>query len=516
MTLLVLGGVSLGILAHLLDLLLGEAAGGGNRDLLLLLGTEILGRDVENAVGVDIERNLDLRNAARRRRNAVEIKVTERLVVAGHLAVALEDRDRNGGLIVGGRREDLGLLRGNRRIALDKRGENAAQSLDAERKRSYVEKENVLDFALQDAALDRRAHGNDFVGVNALVRLLVEEALGLLLNKRHARLAADENDLVDARKIGVAHALAARLARAVDEIHRKRLKLGLVESHRQVLGPRRIGRDERQVDVVGRRARKSALRFLGLFFETLESHHVLRKINALFGPEIFDHPLHDSLVEVIAAEVGVAVGGLDLENAVADIEYGDIERTAAEVVNRDLLIFLLVETVRERRGRGLVDDTPDLETRDLAGVLGRLTLLVVEVGGNGNNGLGDLLAKERLGVLFELAKNHSRNLLRGVNLLAYLDGGIAVSRANDLVRHHLDLVGHFVEPAADETLDRVNRRLRVGDSLTLGGLTYEHFARLGERDDRRCSALTFLIGNNRSLAAFHNGHTAVGGTQVNS
>ena len=43
MTLLVLSRVSLGVLAHLLNFLLGEATRGSNRNLLLLLGTEILG-----------------------------------------------------------------------------------------------------------------------------------------------------------------------------------------------------------------------------------------------------------------------------------------------------------------------------------------------------------------------------------------------------------------------------------------------------------------------------------------
>ena len=348
------------------------------------------------------------------------------------------------------------------------------------------------------------------------MRLFIKEALRLLLNKRHARLTADENDLVNARKISVAHALAARLARTVDEIHRKLLEFRLVERSGEVQGTGLVHRDKRKVDIVSRRGRKSALRLLGLFFKTLKSHHVLGEVNALSGLEVLDEPLHDRLVEVVTTEVGVAISSLNLENAVADIEYGDIERTAAEVVNRDLLIFLLVETIRERRGCRLVDDTLNFETRDLTGVLGRLALLVVEVGGNGNNGLGNLLAQERLGILFKLAKNHSRNFLSRVSLIADLDGGVAVSRANDLVRHHLDFVGHFVEPAADETLDRVNRRLRVRNGLTLSSLTNENFARLGECNDRRCCTLTFLIGDNRSLAAFHNGHTAVGGTQVNS
>ena len=39
--------------------------------------------------------------------------------------------------------------------------------------------------------------GDDLVRVHALVRLLAEELLHLLLHQRHARLAADQHDLVD-------------------------------------------------------------------------------------------------------------------------------------------------------------------------------------------------------------------------------------------------------------------------------------------------------------------------------
>jgi hypothetical protein len=40
-----------------------------------------------------------------------------------------------------------------------------------------------------------------------------------------------------------------------------------------------------------------------------------------------------ALVEVVAAEVRVAVGRLHLEHAVADLEDRDVERAAAEVVD---------------------------------------------------------------------------------------------------------------------------------------------------------------------------------------
>jgi len=68
--------------------------------------------------------------------------------------------------------------------------------------------------------------------------------------------------------------------------------------------------------------------------------------------------------------VGVAVGGLDLEDAVADFQDGDVERAAAQVVDGDLLVALLVQAVGEGGGGRLVDDAQDLEAGDLAGVLG--------------------------------------------------------------------------------------------------------------------------------------------------
>ena len=69
----------------------------------------VLGRDVDDAVGVDVEGHLDLRHAARRRRDADQVELAEQLVVRRHLALALEDADRHRRLVVVGGREDLAL-----------------------------------------------------------------------------------------------------------------------------------------------------------------------------------------------------------------------------------------------------------------------------------------------------------------------------------------------------------------------------------------------------------------------
>ena len=71
---------------------------------------------------------------------------------------------------------------------------------------------------------------------------------------------------------------------------------------------------------------------------------------------------------------------------------------------------LLVEAVGER-GRGrLVDDAQHLEAGDLAGVLGRLALGVVEIGGHGDDRLLDLLAEIGFGGLLHLLQDEGGDL----------------------------------------------------------------------------------------------------------
>ena len=72
---------------------------------------------------------------------------------------------------------------------------------------------------------------------------------------------------------------------------------------------------------------------------------------------------------------------------------GDVEGAAAQVVDGDGLILLLVQTIGQRRSGRLVDDAQDFQAGDAAGVLGGLALRVVEVGRHGDDGLGDGLAE---------------------------------------------------------------------------------------------------------------------------
>ncbi len=124
---------------------------------------------------------------------------------------------------------------------------------------------------------------------------------------------------------------------------------------------------------------------------------VLAQVDPLALAELLGEVVDDPLIPVVATKVGVAIGGEHFEDAIADIEDRHVEGAAAEVEDRDLLVLLLVHAVGEGRGGGFVDDALDLETRDLASVLGRLTLSVIEVGRHGDHRAVHLLAQVILG-----------------------------------------------------------------------------------------------------------------------
>ena len=85
----VLARMRLGETDHLLDLALIQVRALGDRHALLRAGRLVPGRDVEDAVGIDVERDFDLGNAARRGRDSLEPEARELAVVGGQLPFAL-------------------------------------------------------------------------------------------------------------------------------------------------------------------------------------------------------------------------------------------------------------------------------------------------------------------------------------------------------------------------------------------------------------------------------------------
>ena len=157
--LLVLSLVLLRVLDHALDVLLAQATlVVGNGNLVLLARALVFGGHVEDTVGVDVEANVNLRDAARRRRNAGELELAQQVVVARTGAFAFEDLDQHTRLVVGVSGEHLFLLCRDGGVARDEHRHHAADGFETHGERGNVEQEQVLHlfvaFAGQNSGLD--------------------------------------------------------------------------------------------------------------------------------------------------------------------------------------------------------------------------------------------------------------------------------------------------------------------------------------------------------------------------
>jgi len=133
-----------------------------------------------DAVRIDVEGDLDLRDATRRRRDTGQLEHAELLVVGRDLPLTLEHLDLHGRLVVVGRGEDLGALRRDRGVALDQLVIHAALGLDTEGQRGTSSSRTSLTSPLSTPACSAAPTATTFVRVDTLVGLL---AAGQLLDQ---------------------------------------------------------------------------------------------------------------------------------------------------------------------------------------------------------------------------------------------------------------------------------------------------------------------------------------------
>ena len=90
---------------HAVYFVLTQRTGRSDGNLLFLAGAQILGAYVYDTVGIDIERNFNLRNSAGSCRDAAQLETAQGLVVCRHIAFALQHMDINGRLVIRSCRE---------------------------------------------------------------------------------------------------------------------------------------------------------------------------------------------------------------------------------------------------------------------------------------------------------------------------------------------------------------------------------------------------------------------------
>ena len=481
---------------------------------------------MQDAVGVDVEGHFDLRCAACCWWDAFQIEFAQALVACSHFALTLENLDGYSRLVVVSSREHLAELGRDGGVLLNHLGHHAAHGFDTQRQRGHIQQQQVLAVARQHRTLDRGADGNRFIRIHVLARILAEELFDLLLHLRHTGHTTDQNDVVDIGNLdaGVLDRDAARLDGLGDQSFHQRLQLGAGDLQVQVNRCAVGHRDVRLVDFSLLRRRQFDLGALGRCLDALQSNRVLAQIGTVDLLELVQDVVDDVLVEVFAAEEGIAVGGqhfkLFFAIDIGDFNDRDVERTAAQVVNGNLTIalFRLVQAEGQRSCSRFVDDALDVQTGDTAGIFGCLALCVVEVCRHRDHGFGNFFAEVVFGSLLHLAQHFCGDLWRRQFLIAHTDPCIAVVGFENPVRHQGDVLLYFffVELAADQTLGCVQRVLWIGYCLALGRGTDQDFAVFLISDDGWRGTRAFRVFYHFRLTAFDNRYARVGGTQVNA
>ncbi|EKE74482.1 NAD-specific glutamate dehydrogenase [Celeribacter baekdonensis B30] len=514
-------GICLGVFDHFLDVLIGEATRGLDRDLLLFAGAFVFGAHLDDTVGVDVKGHFDLRHAARCGRDAFEVELAQHFVVGGHLAFTLEHAKCHGGLVVLGGGEDLRLFGRDRGVAVDQTGEHATQRFDANGQRGHIKQQHVFHVTLQYAGLNGGAHGNHFVRVHTFVRLFAEEFGHLFDDFRHTGHPANQHDFVDVRggETGIFESSLTRFDRVFDQVVHKafQLRTGQFDHEVKRRAGGRVHGNERLVDLGLAGGRQFDLGFFSRFFEALKGHFVFGQIDAMLFFELTREVVHDAHVEIFTTKERVAVGGLHFKHAITEFEDGHVECPAAKVIDRDGFGFGFVEAIGQSRSCRLVDDPQHFEASNLTGVFGGLALGVVKVSRNRDDGLGHFFAEIGLGGFFHLAENKGGDLRRRIFVATHFNPSVTIAAIDDAVGNEALVLFHFgvTDATTDQTFDGEHCVLRVGHSLTFGRLTNEAFI-VGKADDRRRGTCTFSIFNNPGLRTIHDGNAGVGGPEVDT
>lgn len=512
--------ILLSIMHHVLDLAVRETRARSNGDALVLVGSLVLGMDVYDAVSINVKRDLDLGDTTVGRGNANKLEVAKELVITDELTLTLVHLDLDSRLEVSGSGKHLRLLGGDGSVAVDQTGEDTAKGLDTEGEGSNVKEENVRDVTNKDSSLHGSANGNGLVRVDRLGRVTAKDRLDNLGDLGHTGHTTNENNLLDV--LGLEASILESLANRLDSTLDKRVNEGLELSpshlHVDVLRTGGIGGDEGKVDIGLEGRRKLNLGLLNGLTDTLDGHAVTADVDAVILLELLDDIADKGDVKVLTTKVSITVGRLDLKDTLLDLEDGDIKGTTTKIEDGNNPVSLLLKTIGESGGGGLVDDPENVQASDLTSVLGSLSLLIVEVGRDGDDGILNLLSEVSLGSLTHLPEDETTDLGGRVLLTLSLEPGIAVAVLDDLVGNLLDITLNLSvgELAADKTLGSEESVFWVDDGLTLGGNTDETLAILGEADNGGGGTGTLRVFDDLGDLALHHGNGRVGSSKIDT
>jgi len=409
---LILSLIFLSILNHLFDFLLGESTFVvGDGDLGLLSSSLINGRDVEDTVGINIEGDLNLWNTSWSWWDTFKVEFTELMAILGHLSLTFKDLDQYTGLVILIGSESLRLFGWDGGVSLDDVSHDTTGGLDSHGKWGNIEEKELgsllITLSGKNGGLDGSTESNSLIWVDGFVEdLSVEEIGEHRLDLWNSSGSTDENDLVNLTftDSGILEYVLYWRHALSEEIHAQLLELSSGDVGVIVL----TFSKGLALNWGLMRSGENSLGFLALSSESSEGSWVLGNIDAGLLLEVGHAEVDELVIEVLSSQMGVTIGGFYLEDTFLDGKEGDIESTSTKIEDEDvsLLLSLSVKAVGDGSSGWLVNDSKNVQTRDGSGILGGLSLRVVEISWDGNDGGINCLSEVRLSDFLHLNKNH--------------------------------------------------------------------------------------------------------------
>ena len=252
----------------------------------------------------------------------------------------------------------------------------------------------------------------------------------------------------------------------------------------------------------------------------LDGFPVASHVQAEIAGNVLERNRDQQIVNVVAAQVRVAVGGNHFKDAIVQFQNGDIECAAAEVVHSDDAVFLLVQTVGERGRRRLIHQSQHFQAGNSSCIFGCLTLRIVEIRRHRDDRLfyGDTRTKKALCVLLQLTKNVGGHFRRSQFARTQLDAkhfaGSKILRQPK--REKLQLLLNILHAATHQPFHGVDSTIRSLQQIRARSIADDESAVRGERNHRGHQVRTVFAGNDHWLVTLHKSDQRVGRAQIDA
>ncbi len=208
----------------------------------------------------------------------------------------------------------------------------------------------------------------------------------------------------------------------------------------------------------------------------------------------------------------IAVGRLDLKNAIAYFKNWYIKGASSQVKYRNLSVSLFFQPKGEGCRCRLIYNPFYFQAGNAPGIFGGLPLAVIEIGGHSDHGFSYFFPKIIFCCLSHLLKYHGRYFSGAVILPSGRDSCICIGCLANLVGKDLDIILHlgWIVLSTNKSLDRKDSIFRVGNGLPLRCLAHQPLSSFGKGNYGRGCSASFCIGNYNRIPALHYSNTRIG------